>query len=101
MKRTAFLCACVMLTFIACGDKRPPKSPEAAVEEPTTEEPDAKKSSTPSTPEAPGTPGNATPAPDPKPTCGSLQKSLCKVTQGCAWYDQGAKSKCIEEGSTP
>ena len=32
---------------------------------------------------------------------GGMQKSLCKVTQGCAWYEQGPKSKCIEEGSQP
>ncbi len=94
MKRMLLCCACVATTALACGGEKPPKSPERAVEESTAE---TSKAESPATAEASRTPAESTPPAEAKPSCAGLQQSKCKVTVGCAWYEHGQKSECIDE----
>ncbi len=94
MKRMLLWCACVAVTALACGGVKPPKSPERAVEEPTAETSEAEK---PAASEASPAPAESISPAEAKPSCEGLQQSKCKVTVGCAWYDHGQKSKCVDE----
>jgi hypothetical protein len=80
----------------------------APVEEPETETPATPAEETPaegaasgeepSTPEKSeeGSSAGGTAAPSEKKACKELDKSTCKITQGCGWNDV---HKCVEEGA--
>ena len=94
--KTWYVCL-LLVSIAACASPPPPKSPSGEPDPAEQEESEpAKASEKPSSteitpPSAPTESGNA------KPPCPGLQKSRCKVTVGCAWYDQAGKGKCVDE----
>ncbi len=104
MNKLICVLACVTLTMVACGKPKPPTNPSMEPstpegEESTTPEPvasDAAETTSPDKPESDSSTSVATPAAAKQP-CSALPKTTCKITQGCAWYEQGGKGKCIDE----
>jgi hypothetical protein len=103
MTKLTFGSACLMVCLIGCASPRPPKN-AADAPDPTGSESSEPQSSTSSESTKPATSDPAAAASKPstesgptKPPCTGLPKSKCKVTMGCAWYDQPGKSKCVGE----
>ncbi|MBI5534094.1 MAG: hypothetical protein HY898_15335 [Deltaproteobacteria bacterium] len=103
MTKLTFPCACLVVLLVGCGAARPPKNASDTPDPASTEstEPEKSKEAEPSKPASsePAAPEAkpAAEAPKAKPGCEGLVKSKCKVTVGCAWYEQPGKSKCVDE----
>lgn len=104
MNKIICVLACAALTMVACGKPKPPTNPSMEPSTPEGEESTAPEpaASDPAGTASPDKPASepSTPAATPaavKQACSALPKTTCKITQGCAWYEQGGKGKCIDE----
>ncbi len=106
MPRSAFIVAALVCSLVGCANSPSPTSPSKGSDPSEPESTEADKTNT-AAPQASGSDtskaapsSDSVPAAQPssaKPPCSSLQKSKCKVTQGCAWYEQTGKGKCVDE----